>query len=190
MINEKENTKISRFLSLVLRHKPEAIGIDLDSNGWTDVEILISKINKTDRTISFDMLKDIVETNPKKRFAFNETFDKIRANQGHSVKIELGYKSQKPPAILYHGTGQKSVAKILESGLRKGDRHHVHLSADIETATKVGQRHGKPFVFEVLAEQMFDDMYNFYQSDNGVWLTDNVPVKFLKEHSAGSYNSH
>ena len=181
MSKEKEDRTLSKFLSLVLRHQPETIGIALDENGWTDTQTLIEKINQTDLSIDFETLKNIVETNPKKRFAFNDTFDKIRANQGHSVEVELGYKSQKPPAILYHGTAQKSVASILETGLGKGSRHHVHLSADIETAIKVGQRHGKPFVFEILAEQMFNDNHEFYLSDNGVWLTANVPVKYLKQ---------
>lgn len=181
MITEKENIKISKFLSLVLRHSPETIGIELDSNGWTDVQTLLEKINKQNISLSIDTLKHIVDTNPKKRFAFNDTFDKIRANQGHSVEIELGYASQKPPAILYHGTGQKSVDAIQDTGLQKRSRHHVHLSADVETAIKVGQRHGKPFVFEVLAEQMFNAGYEFYLSDNGVWLTDNVPTNFLRK---------
>ncbi len=189
MISEKENTRLSKFLSLVLRHKPETIGIELDDNGWTDVKMLIDKINKTDISISIDILKHIVETNSKKRFAFNATFDKIRANQGHSVEIELGYVPQRPPAILYHGTGERSVSQIQKTGLLKMERHHVHLSADIETAIKVGQRHGKPFVFEILAEQMFLDKFSFYLSANGVWLTDNVPINFLRQLSADNYNS-
>ena len=126
------------------------------------------------------ILKHIVETSPKQRFAFNETFDKIRAHQGHSVEVELGYNPQKPPTILYHGTGKNAVPQILELGLQKQSRHHVHLSVDIETAIKVGQRHGKPVVFEVFSEKMFKDKYEFYRSDNGVWLTDQVPAKYLK----------
>jgi putative RNA 2'-phosphotransferase len=185
MINEKENLRISKFLSLVLRHKPDTIGISLDESGWTDVDTLIDKINKTDISINIDILKYIVETNSKKRFAFNDTFDKIRANQGHSVDIELGYAAQQPPSILYHGTGERSVARILKEGLLKIDRHHVHLCADIETAIRVGQRHGKPYVFEVLAKQMFNEGLVFYLSDNGVWLTENVPVVFLKPLDRG-----
>jgi len=188
MISERENTRISKFLSLVLRHKPETIGIVLDDNGWTDVEVLLKEINKTDISIDIDILKHVVETNLKKRFAFNETFSKIRANQGHSIEIELGYTAKRPPTILYHGTAERFVAKIQETGLLKMDRHHVHLSADVETAQKVGQRHGKPIVFEILAEQMFSDKFEFYVSDNGVWLTDQVPVKFLRRLGE-SYNS-
>jgi putative RNA 2'-phosphotransferase len=182
VIDEKENIRISKFLSLVLRHKPETIGIELDDNGWTDVQILIDKVNKTDLSLNVETLKHVVKTNAKKRFAFNETFDKIRANQGHSVEVELGYSSQIPPTILYHGTGQKSVDSILKTGLEKRNRHHVHLSADIETAIKVGQRHGKPIVLEVLAGQMHNDKHVFYLSDNGVWLTDSVPSLYLREY--------
>lgn len=180
MNNEKDDIRLSKFLSLILRHKPDEIGITLDENGWTDTQILIEKINQTDLTIDFEKLKHIVDTNPKKRFAFDDTSKDIRANQGHSVEVELGYKSLKPPAILYHGTGQKSVSSILESGLEKRSRHQVHLSKDKETANNVGQRHGVPVIFDVLAEHMFDDGYEFYLSENGVWLTDRVPVKYLK----------
>lgn len=181
MISEKENLRISKLLSLVLRHQPETIGIELDDNGWTDVSVLLDKINQSGQSINIDILRHVVITNTKKRFAFNETFDKIRANQGHSVDVELGYQSQKPPRILYHGTAETYVDQILAEGLRKGKRHHVHLSADVETAIKVGQRHGKPFVFQVLAEEMYKDKFEFLLSDNGVWLTDQVPPKYLAQ---------
>ncbi|MCU0350018.1 MAG: RNA 2'-phosphotransferase [Flavobacterium sp.] len=176
----KNEINISRFLSLVLRHQPETIGIQLDQNGWADVKELIEKANNNGIKFDREMLNHIVETNPKKRFAFNETLDKIRASQGHSIEIELGYTNQKPPEILYHGTGEKSVQSIINIGLEKRNRQHVHLSNDIETAIKVGQRHGKPFVFKVLAEQMYNDNFQFFISDNGVWLTDKVPTKYLK----------
>jgi putative RNA 2'-phosphotransferase len=182
MISEKQITHISKFLSLVLRHQPETIGIQLDQNGWADVSELIEKANKYGVKFDSELLHHIVQTNSKKRFAFNETLDKIRASQGHSVEIELGYKSQKPPEILYHGTSEKSVQSILDIGLEKRKRQHVHLSSDIETAIKVGQRHGKPFVFIVFAGQMYNDNLQFFISDNGVWLTDNVPTKYLKRN--------
>jgi len=182
MISEKQITHISKFLSLVLRHQPETIGIQLDQNGWTDVEELIKKASNYGIQFDRQTLNHIVETNSKKRFAFNETFDKIRASQGHSVAIELGYSNQKPPEILFHGTGEKSVQSIFETGLEKRSRQHVHLSSDIETAIKVGQRHGKPFVFKVFAGQMFQDKFEFFISDNGVWLTDNVSTKYLKQN--------
>ncbi len=182
MLNKKEITHISKFLSLVLRHKPDTIGIQLDPAGWTDVEILIEKANRNGIKFDKEILKHVVDTNSKKRFAFNNTFDKIRASQGHSVEIELGYKNQKPPEILYHGTGEKSVQAIFEKGLEKRNRQHVHLSRDIETAINVGQRHGKPYVFKILAERMYIDDYKFYISENGVWLTDYVPPKYLREN--------
>lgn len=178
----KNEINISKFLSLVLRHQPETIGIQLDQNGWTDVTELIEKSNNYGVKFDRETLNHIVDTNSKKRFAFNETLDKIRASQGHSIEIELGYTNQKPPEILYHGTGEKSVQSIIDTGLEKRSRQHVHLSTDIETAIKVGQRHGKPFVFKVLAEQMYNDNFQFYISDNGVWLTDNVPTKYLKRN--------
>lgn len=179
MISDKQLTHLSKFLSLVLRHQPETIGIQLDQNGWADINELIEKANNHGIEFDRETLNHIVETNSKKRFAFNDGYDKVRASQGHSVAIELGYTNQKPPKILYHGTGEKSVQSILDSGLIKRSRQHVHLSSDIETALKVGQRHGKPFVFKVLAEQMYLDNFPFFISDNGVWLTDNVPPKYL-----------
>ena len=186
MNNEKEDIKVSKFLSLVLRHKPEEIGIELDENGWTSVQTLIDNSRKAGIDLSFDVLKHVVDTNSKKRFAFNESFDRIRASQGHSIEIELGYQPQEPPEILYHGTGEKSVPVIRNEGLSKQKRHHVHLSADLETAIKVGQRHGKPFVFKILAGEMFKNNFDFFLSDNGVWLTDHVPAKYLKEPAGGN----
>ncbi|MBL0294163.1 MAG: RNA 2'-phosphotransferase [Saprospiraceae bacterium] len=182
MISEKQITHISKFLSLVLRHQPETIDIQLDQNGWTDVKDLIEKANNYGIKFDREILNHIVATNPKKRFAYNDTFDKIRASQGHSVEIELGYTNQKPPEILFHGTAEKFVQSILDTGLEKGNRQQVHLSADVETAIKVGQRHGKPFVFKVVAEKMYNDNFEFFISDNGIWLTDNVPTKYLKQN--------
>jgi len=178
----KNEMIISKFLSLVLRHQPETIGIQLDKNGWTDVNELIEKANNYGIKFNRETLNHIVATNSKKRFAFNDTLDKIRASQGHSVEIELGYTNQKPPEILFHGTAEKFVQSILDTGLEKRNRQHVHLSSDLETAIKVGQRHGKPFIFNVLAEQMYNDNFQFYISENGVWLTDNVPTKYLKRN--------
>ncbi len=179
MIDEKEVKRISKFLSLVLRHQPSLIGITLDENGWTDVSELLQKTLAFGFYIDKSLLNYIVENNPKKRFAFNATLDKIRASQGHSLKIELGYENQEPPEILFHGTSINSVESILNQGLLKRNRQHVHLSKDTETATKVGQRHGKPYIFEVLAKKMFSEGYKFYLSANGVWLTDHVPVEYL-----------
>ncbi len=179
MLTEKELKRFSKFLSYVLRHKPEQIGIELDSQGWTNVDTLITKANLHDVGLDKDILKTMVETNSKKRFAFDETFKNIRASQGHSIKIDLGYENQKPPDILYHGTSEKSVPEILKTGLDKRDRQSVHLSANAETAKEVGSRHGKPFIFKILAGKMHEDNFEFFLSANGVWLTDNVPVKYL-----------
>jgi len=180
MISEKETIRFSKFLSLVLRHQPGSIGIVLDESGWTDLNDLIARANENGVLLSPAIVKHIVETSPKKRFALNESSDKIRANQGHSVEVDLGYKPQIPPSVLYHGTSTKVIDEIMKSGLQKRSRHQVHLSADFETAVKVGQRHGKPFVFQVMSGVMSSEGYEFYLSDNGVWLTDNVPVKFLR----------
>jgi putative RNA 2'-phosphotransferase len=181
MQNTQQLTQISKFLSLVLRHQPETIGLELDRNGWANVEELLEKSSKHGITIDRALLEYIVANNSKKRFAFNEAADKIRASQGHSIEVELGYTSQKPPEILYHGTAEQSVQSILETGLEKRSRQHVHLSSNVETAIKVGQRHGKPYVFKVLAAQMHEDGFEFWLSENGVWLANQVPAKYLRD---------
>ena len=181
MITEKENTHISKFLSLVLRHKPETINITLDDNGWTDVDILIRQLKAKGVDITKEILQHVVDTNAKKRFAFNEDKTKIRASQGHSVEVELEYKPKQPPEILYHGTAETSVASILQTGLDKRSRHHVHLSANVETAISVGQRYGKPVLLKIASLKMFGEGYVFYLSENNVWLTDHVPVKYIEK---------
>ncbi|HMF72049.1 MAG TPA: RNA 2'-phosphotransferase [Flavitalea sp.] len=181
MTTEKEYKNLSKFLSFVLRHKPGTIGIELNENGWTDVDTLIEKCIEFGVFIDRDILNHIVSTNNKKRFSFNDSLNLIRANQGHSVGINLAYTSSNPPPILYHGTCVKFIDSILSSGLEKKDRHHVHLSSDLETAISVGSRHGKPFVFEILAEEMFENGFEFYLSDNQVWLTDHVPIRYLRK---------
>jgi putative RNA 2'-phosphotransferase len=178
-MNEKETTKISKFLSLVLRHQPKQIGLVLDEQGWTSVTDLIDKSTNSGVGLSVDILKHIVETNSKKRFAFSEDGLKIRANQGHSIEIELGYQPNTPPPILYHGTSAKSVEAIMQTGIEKRNRHHVHLSPDQATAISVGGRHGKPVVLEIQTGRMHTDGFIFYMSDNGVWLVDEVPAKYL-----------
>jgi putative RNA 2'-phosphotransferase len=181
MTTEKENIRISKFLSLVLRHQPETINIQLDANGWTDIDFLLEKMNEHGFLINKDILRLVVETNSKKRFAVSEDGRKIRASQGHSVDVELGYQPQKPPAILYHGTAETSIASILKTGLEKRSRHHVHLSAEEATAINVGQRYGKPVVLKVHAEEMVQAGFQFYLSENGVWLTDHVPVNYISQ---------
>lgn len=179
MINEKSHTKLSKFLSLVLRHKPETIGISLTEHGWVGTQTLIKKMNEYGVQIDFETLSIIVATNNKKRFGFNEDESKIRANQGHSLDIDLGYVQKTPPDILYHGTAQKNIDSIFKIGLEKRNRHLVHLSKDIETAYKVGQRHGKPVILKILAKQMYEDNFKFFESENKVWLTDNVPPRYI-----------
>ncbi len=180
MTNGKPLTKISKFLSLVLRHKPETIGIILNSNGWTDVNELIYKMNSTGYNIDIDTLQLVVETNNKKRFCFNSNKTQIRANQGHSIEINLGYTAKTPPAQLYHGTADRYTENIFKLGIQKRDRHHVHLSRDTDTALSVGKRHGKPVILEVDTISMISNGHIFYESDNGVWLTDEVPSQFIK----------
>jgi putative RNA 2'-phosphotransferase len=184
MISEKENIRISKFLSLVLRHKPETINLTLDENGWTDVATLLAKMNENGFVLSNEILQHVVKTNAKSRFAFNDDRTKIRASQGHSVDVELGYEPKQPPSILFHGTAESSLPSIFETGLEKRSRHHVHLSADTETATKVGQRYGKPVLLRIAALEMFNDGHQFYLSDNNVWLTNHVPLKYIKIHIA------
>jgi len=169
----------SKFLSLVLRHKPETIGLQLDENGWANVEELITKSAATGRIYTPGDLDEIVATNDKKRFAYNEDKTRIRANQGHSVSVELNLPVTEPPEWLYHGTPERFVAAIRAEGLRKMERQHVHLSKDRETAHKVGSRRGRPSILTVRSGQMFLDGYVFYISENGVWLTDHVPANYI-----------
>lgn len=170
----------SKYISLILRHKPETIGITLDEHGWANVDELIAGIAKTQ---SFDMamLEEIVATDNKQRYSFNEDHTLIRANQGHSIPVDVELKEIVPPEILYHGTGEKYVASIDEQGLIPKSRLYVHLSKDEETAVNVGKRHGKPVVYKVHSGEMHRDGYVFYQSVNGVWLTKSVPVKYLEK---------
>jgi putative RNA 2'-phosphotransferase len=176
---EMQPRQISKFLSLVLRHEPEKIGLSLDAAGWVSVDDLMAACRQHGKMITFEQLKDVVANNDKQRFSFSADGNLIRANQGHSVAVELGYKPATPPVTLFHGTAVRFLNSIKEHGLLKGQRHHVHLSNDIETATKVGQRHGKPMVLYVNAEQMHHDGFIFYLSTNGVWLTEHVPVQYL-----------
>ena len=172
--------EISKYISLILRHKPETNGITLDEHGWANVDELIAGIAKTH---SFDMamLEEIVATDNKQRYSFNEDHTLIRANQGHSIPVDVELKEVVPPEILYHGTGEKYVASIDEQGLVPKSRLYVHLSKDEETAVNVGKRHGKPVVYKVHSGEMHRDGYVFYQSVNGVWLTKSVPVKYLEK---------
>lgn len=172
--------KVSKYLSRHLRHQPERIGITLSSGGWVSVNELLAACQKHRFSINREELDLVVELNDKQRFSFDSTGTLIRANQGHTVEVDLQLKPVVPPHILYHGTGHKAVDSILQTGLCKISRHHVHLSADIPTATTVGARHGKPVIFAIDAVAMHSSGYEFYCSDNGVWLVDNVPPEYLQ----------
>jgi putative RNA 2'-phosphotransferase len=171
--------RVSKFLSRVLRHQPERIGIELDRAGWVAVSDLLAACRAHNFPVTREELEAAVRQNDKQRFALSEDGARIRASQGHSVGVELGYTPLAPPPLLYHGTATRSLASIREGGLVKGRRHHVHLSADAATAAKVGARHGRPHVIEVESGRMHADGYEFYVSDNGVWLTEHVPAKYL-----------
>lgn len=177
----KNTTKKSKYLSLLLRHQPEAIGLVLDNEGWASVEELLLKINRTSFSLSFNELKEIVASNSKKRFSFSTNQTKIRANQGHSIRrIELGLEKTQAPEFLYHGTVVDFLDAIRKEGLSKMSRNHVHLSTERSTANQVGSRRGKPVILKVNARRMQREGYDFYLSDNGVWLTDFVPAAFIE----------
>jgi putative RNA 2'-phosphotransferase len=180
MLSNNETIKISKTLSYVLRHNPASVGLELDENGWASVSELLSQLRVNGQAIDLHVLKHIVDTNTKKRFKFNEDRSKIRASQGHSIQVDLAYNEARPPTYLFHGTTEKFLAAIEKDGLHKMKRHHVHLSADVETALNVGQRHGKPIVLKIKAEVMFEEGYRFFRSENGVWLTEAVPFKFIE----------
>lgn len=179
-MNEKHKTKISKFLSLILRHKPEEVGLSLEENGWVKVADLQKVCADYGMFFTLQELEEVVATNDKKRFSFNETKTKIRASQGHSLEVEIEFERKIPPEILYHGTAEKYLSAIFASGLQKMNRHHVHLSADKETARKVGARHGKPIIFEIKTATMIAEGFDFFVSANGVWLVAEVPPKFLE----------
>ena len=174
--------EISKFIALILRHKPEVIGITLDEHGWAKVDELIEGVNKTHH-LTMELLEDIVRLDEKKRYSFNEDKTLIRANQGHSVPVDVGLRQATPPTVLYHGTGEKFVASIDHMGLIPKTRLYVHLSSDYCTAVKVGSRHGKAVVYTVDTVSMVSDGCVFFVSENGVWLTESVPAKYLKKVS-------
>jgi len=179
----RQLTNTSKFLSLVLRHKPEEIGLVLDINGWANIDELMIKTNVYGIQINLEFLKEIVSTNEKKRFSFNDDFTKIRANQGHSVEVDVELKEMFPPAMLYHGTATRFLSEIMQSGLNKMNRLHVHLTDNYSTALKTGERHGKAIVLEVDAKAMSERGIKFFISENKVWLVDHVPVQYLKSAS-------
>lgn len=171
---------ISRYMSLILRHKPEIIDISLDEHGWAAVNELINGIARNNEGFDMATLEEIVKTDNKQRYSFNADKTLIRANQGHSIPVDVELEEKEPPEFLYHGTGKKYVSSILEQGLVPKSRLYVHLSKDIETAKNVGRRHGKEVVYKIAAHEMYQDGYKFYLSVNGVWLTKKVPLQYMQ----------
>lgn len=179
-MEDRRLIKVSKYLSKHLRHTPEALGLTLEPGGWVAVDELLDACNRRNFRITRQELEEVVARNNKQRFSFDPTGARIRANQGHSVKIDLQLEPLEPPPVLYHGTGSQNVEAIERDGLKRMSRHHVHLSGDISTALNVGSRHGKPVVFEIDARAMRQAGHVFYRSANGVWLVEHVPPEYLK----------
>jgi putative RNA 2'-phosphotransferase len=179
-MDQERKVKVSKYLSKHLRHQPERLGLKLEPGGWVEVDALLAACARQGFPVSRAELEEVVRTNEKQRFAFDETLTRIRANQGHTAAVDLQLEPVEPPAVLYHGTAEESVALVLRSGLKRMARHHVHLSLDVETAVKVGRRHGKPVVLVVDSGAMHRDGIPFYRSANGVWLVDRVPPQYLQ----------
>lgn len=182
--SDKQLKNTSKFISLILRHQPEVIGITLDEHGWADVQDLIDGIKRSEgHILDMELLEEIVRTDEKQRYSFNEDHTLIRANQGHSIPVDVELEEKTPPDILWHGTGEKYTSSIASLGLIPKSRLYVHLSSDMETAKKVGSRHGRLVVYEIDCKRMSEDGYLFFLSANHVWLTKTVPVKYLKKLS-------
>lgn len=182
---DNQTKRVSKFLSLILRHSPATVGIELDASGWVGVDELLSAINRHPNKITLDRtsLEQIVDTNDKQRFEFNQSRLSIRARQGHSVEVNLGCPSATPPEMLLHGTPRKFVGSILETGLKKMNRHHVHLHTDEKTASAVGARRGDSVLLRVRSADMHRAGFEFFVTENGVWLTDFVPPEFIDASS-------
>jgi putative RNA 2'-phosphotransferase len=178
---KKQHIKISKFLSYVLRHKPEAIGLTLDPEGWAWVDDLIACAARHGRKLDRNLIAEVVAGNDKRRFAMDSNGIYIRANQGHSIPVDLGLQPVLPPETLFHGTAASALPSIRKTGLQSRRRQHVHLSPDRQTAIKVGRRHGKPVILKVHSGAMNRAGHQFYLSQNGVWLVDQVPPEFLEE---------
>jgi len=177
-VSKIDYAKVSKFLSFVLRHEPETIKLTLDANGWVSVEELIQK-SRSQIELTPELIKQVVNTNDKKRFAFSSDQQFIRANQGHSIPVDLQLSPKEPPEILYHGTATRFLNSIQQEGLKPGQRRHVHLSSDLKTAYAVGKRYGKPVVLKLATGAMYQQGFDFFLSDNGVWLTTYIPTEFI-----------
>lgn len=180
-MDKKQEVKLSKFLSLLLRHNPDAIGLKLDQNGWADVNELIGKSAVKGRKFNLDNLKQVVKNCNKQRYTFNDDYTKIRANQGHSINVDLEFEAQEPPPILYHGTAKHNLNSILKNGIERRNRQYVHLSMDVETATKVGLRHGEVVILKIDTAKMNANGNLFYLSKNNVWLTDFIKPEYISE---------
>lgn len=178
-MTDEQRMHTSKFLSYVLRHRPDEIGIELSDAGWVDVDTLLVNAAEHGHVITPEQLDEVVATNDKQRFEFSEDGSMIRARQGHSVKVDLRYEPTVPPQVLYHGTPERNLESIRQKGLIKGKRHHVHLSENIETTMKVAMRYGKPVLLTIQAAQMHAEGLVFYRTGNRVWLTDHVPEKYI-----------
>ena len=183
MSRNTELTTISKFISLVLRHQPGLVGLELDAAGWADVDDLLARAATAGRAITRDQLNDVVATSDKRRFALSDDGTRIRANQGHSVDVDLGLEPVQPPAFLFHGTASRFVESILATGLERRSRHHVHLTEDIAIGEAVGRRYGKPVILRVAAGVMASHGHVFFRSANGVWLVESVPSCFIEAMS-------
>jgi putative RNA 2'-phosphotransferase len=174
------HTRISKFLSLILRHSPETISLNMDKNGWVNINELINNANKyKNMNLTIDLIKTIVKTNDKQRFILSDDELRIRANQGHSIKVDLELEEKIPPDILYHGTARRFLDKIMKDGIKTMNRQHVHLSHTEETALTVGKRHGEPIILYINSKKMYDEGFKFYLSENRVWLVNYIPVNYI-----------
>lgn len=182
-MSNKKLTEISKFLSFVLRHQPQEIGLSLDSEGWADIDAIIIAANKSGQTLDKAVIMQVVGTSDKKRFSVSEDGMRIRAAQGHSTEIvSINHPEKTPPEFLYHGTAMRFLDAILKEGLKPGSRHYVHLTESVDTATAVGERYGKPVVLKLEALRMHQQGFKFYQAENEVWLAPNVPPQYIKIH--------
>jgi putative RNA 2'-phosphotransferase len=179
-VNRRQRTKLSKQMSYVLRHRPDSVGLELDAGGWVEVEKLLVALGRGGKDVTLAQVQEVVRTGEKQRFSFSDDGLRIRANQGHSVDVELGLEPVEPPELLYHGTVARFLESIRREGIRKGSRHHVHLSPDIETARKVGGRRGRPVILIIEAGRMHAAGLQFFVSANGVWLTEHVPPEYVR----------
>jgi putative RNA 2'-phosphotransferase len=179
-MDAKRLIKTSKYLSRHLRHQPERLGLTLEPGGWVGVDALLLACSERGFALSRDDLNEVVERNDQRRFAFDDAGMRIRANQGHTVPIDLFLGPARPPAALFHGTSRHNLDSIRRAGLRSMGRHHVHLSEDRGTATRVGARHGEPVVLRVAAQRMVDDGFVFHVTANDVWLATEVPAAYLQ----------